>query len=552
MPSPPFPSVRALLLGVGLAGLSLAPGAAAQTGEASGRAVYVLARGAVAGVEGDLGTTFEDPGVGLGVEAGVRLGRHWAVGVGWWAQSLPSLREGYPFRRRPNGQGSRAYQGQALARFHVPVTWAVLGRPVSPFVEAGLAFVSGQGTEDERNRPDSRAAVWGYGPLGGLGYDVVLTPRLALRAVVQSTVVVPDAALDGADPSAFADEPSPPAGARSDAVGYDVLTNASLGVRYAFASRPRSRGARVPEPPTFPDPPTPPVSPEAAPSPPVARATPPAAPPAPRISRLSCPPELAPGEEGVFAVETETPGDVVWSWGDGSASAAGEHAYDAPGTYVVAVTATSDGGEASETCRVTVLAAPEPPSLAACRVTPATAAVGKAVVVEADVVGAEAVTVDFGDGASATALPARHDYDRAGTFTVAITALNDAGRAGCTAEVTVGDPVCDAPALPGPLRFKSGDAGLTTGAMAILDTAVGLFERCPAVCLTLRGHATPDEGDAAEALAQQRADAAMFYLIGQGVDADRLRAVGRGTAAVSEAAGTDRRVEATAGACADF
>ena len=552
MPPPPLLSVRALLLGVGLAGLFVAPRAAAQADEGQGRAAYVLLRGAVSGVEGDLGTTFDAPGVGLGAEAGVRLDRRWAVALGWWAQDLPSLTEGYPFRRQANAQGSRAYQGQVLARFHVPVSWAAFGRPVSPFVEAGLAVVSGQGTEDERNRPDSRAAVWGYGPLGGLGYDVVLSPRLALRAVVQSTVVLPDAALDGADPSAFADEPSPPPGARGDGTGYDVLTNASLGVRYTF-SRPRQpRADRVPTPPMPPAPPARPAPSEAAPPPAEAPPAPRVATPAPEIARLSCPSELAPGEEGTFTVEINMPADVTWTWGDGTASASETHAYDAPGTYTVTATAMSEGGEVSETCRVVVLAAPEPPTLAACQVTPATAAIGKAVTVDAEAVGAEAVTVDFGDGASATALPARHDYDRAGTFAVTVTALNDAGRDACTTEVNVGDPVCDAPARPGPFRFKAGDAGLTTGAMAVLDAAVGLFERCPAVCLTLQGHATPDEGDAPEALAQQRADAAMFYLIGQGVDADRLRVVGRGIEAISEADGPDRRVEAAVGSCADF
>ena len=559
MPAPPF--ARALLLIAGLVGL-VAPRAAAQAA-APDRSAYVLLRGAVAGVEGDLGGTFDDTGAGLGLEAGLSLSPRWAVALGWWTQDLPSIARGFRIDGLTSEQGRQAYQGQALVRAHLV---APVGRAVSPFVEAGVAVVTGQGTEAARNQAGD-ASIWGFGPVGGLGVDVALSPRLGLRAGVQSTVVVPDAALDGADPSAFADEPSPPSGSRADHIGYDVLTNVGVGVRYAL---PMGRSAAVPRPAAPPlaeapapaPEPRPAAAPEEAESGPIAgpesaSAAPEAPPspiaePVPEITHLTCPAELAPGEEGAFAVAATAATTAVWAWGDGSEGARGRHAYDAPGTYSVSATVRTPGGEATDTCLVTVLPIVDPvadaPAIVACRATPSPAALGKTIVVEADVVNADAVSVDLGDASEAAVLPARHEYARTGTYTITVTATNPVGADACTATVVVEDPSCAA--SPAPIRFKSGETELTAGAMRALDGAAGLLDRCPAVCLSFGGYATRDEGGTA--LAQQRADAVMFYLIGQGVEADRLHTSGQEAAAPTEAAAGPHRVEVSADACAGF
>lgn len=564
MPAPSF--ARALFLVAGLAGPLFAPQAAAQGAPSDpGRAAYALVRGAVAGVEGDSKSTFDDPGAGLGLEAGLRLSPRWAVALAWWAQDLPSLTQGFRADGRFAGQGSQAYQGQALVRAHV---FPSAGRRLSPFVEAGLAVVTGQGTEAARNQTGD-GTIWGLGPVGGLGLDLALSPRFALRAGVQSTVVVPDAALDGADPSAFANEASPPSGSLADNIGYDILTNAGVGVRYAL---PWGRPARIPRPaapPLAETSPAPPAAPSPTVEPPAVEAPPPTgpapepeatAPPvaepsapepttpeaAPEITHLTCPAELEPGEEGAFAVAATAATETAWMWGDGSESRRGRHAFTEPGTYTVSATVRTAGGEAAASCLVTVVSAMAPPVLAACRATPSPAALGKAITIEAETVHTDAVSVDLGDGTEADALPIRHEYARTGTFTVTITAVNDAGEDTCTATVTVEDPSCAASLSP--VRFKAGETELTAGAMTGLDAAAGLLDRCPTVCLSLEGTATPAEG---AALAQQRADAVMFYLIGQGVDADRLRTSGT-SPGPADAAGPPHRVDVGTTACAGF
>jgi PKD repeat protein len=547
-----LPSARFLFLVAGLVGL-LAPRAAAQVEPTDAdRTAYVVLRGAVAGVEGDSKSTFDDTGAGLGLEAGLRLSPRWAVALAWWAQDLPALSQGFRADGLISSQGSGAYQGQALIRTHL---LAAAGRKPSPFVEAGLAVVTGQGTEAARNQAGD-GAVWGFGPVGGLGVDLAFSPRLGLRVGVQSTVVVPDAALDGFDASAFDIE--------ADAVSYDVLTNASVGVRYAIpwgrpadvsvpAPPPLAEAAPEPAPPpaaAVPPPTEPPPAPEPVltePSSPASEAPETPAEPAPEITSLTCPAELEPGEEGAFAVAATAATTTTWSWGDGAESARGRHAFAEPGTYVVSATVRTTGGEASETCTVTVVDAVAAPVVASCRVTPSPAVLGKAVTVDADVAGADAVTVDLGDGAEADALPARYEYGQTGTFTVTITATNEAGGDACTATVTIEDPSCAAPLAP--VRFKAGEAALTAGAMTGLDAAADLLGRCADVCLTLEGSATQDEGPA---MAQRRADAVMFYLIGQGVDADRLAASGATPPAATGGTEDSRTVAVSAASCAGF
>ena len=487
------PAPRRSLLLPWCAALLLAASAQAQGARPSG-SVYALLRASNGSVEGDLSTAFDRGGVGLNGEVGYLVSERLAVGVGLWRQDLPAIRGGYRFAGR-NRQGTGATQLQALARLR-PLAPLVGGR-LDPFVELGLALVSGQGTEDERNDGPDRGTVFGYGPVLGLGADVALTPRLSLFLGAQSTVVVPDVALDGADPSAFADAASPPPGALSDSVPYDVLTNLSLGVRFAL---------RDPAPPA-------------------------------RVESLACPAELETGAPGRFTVvanaDAVAPVRVTWAWDDGATDDGPTvaHTYDAPGAYTVTATVANARGDDARTCLVTVTDPPAPPSLAACRVAPATADAGHPFTFDADVAGAGpvAVTVGFGDGQTATDLPAEHAFEAAGTYEVTITADSPYGTDACTVEVAVGDPYCSTAEL-GAVRFGYGTAELMAGATARLDANVEAFARCAASCVVINGYADGSEPGDALGVSQARADAVRQYYLARGVDAVRLRAVGRGVA----------------------
>ena len=457
--------------------------------------VYVLLRGAVAGYYGDLDNNpdgdpdsatpdiqdgFEEPGFGIGAELGYQFNPNLSFGIAGWYQDLPALNDGFRFEQTENVQGGEAYQLQGLFRF-IPFANA----RISPYLELGGALVAGQGTENERNE-DGDGDVLGYGPVGGLGVDIALTPQFGLFLGAQSTVVFPDVALDGADPGAF--------GVRADNADFDILANVGGGLRYAF--RPPYVAAE--------------------------------------IEGLECPAELEAGESGSFMVMTNddatTPVTTTWQWGDGSTGSGmtTSHTFSTPGTYTVTAMVMNQGGEDSESCLVTVVEPPIPPSLAGCRATPATVDTGEQVTINATATEAEEITVDFGDGTTASTLPARHAYGDTGTYTVTITATNEYGSDTCTISVTVGDSYCADITELNPVFFGYGATTLTADATSRLDENIEILRRCPDICVTINAYSDGSEPGDALRISQARADAVLQYYVSQGIDRERLRAVGRG------------------------
>lgn len=127
----------------------------------------------------------------------------------------------------------------------------------------------------------------------------------------------------------------------------------------------------------------------------------------------------------------------VWNFGDGT-SAAGQtttHAYAAPGTYTVMLTVTNDrGGSASTTQSVSVATSQAPTAVFV--VTPANARVGQALNFNADqsqaAPGRKIVQYswNFGDGTpgQTTGFLTQHTYTAAGTYTVILSIMDDAGQ----------------------------------------------------------------------------------------------------------------------------
>ena len=450
--------------------------------------IYVLLRGSVAGYYGDLdgdpNTTsisegFDDPGFGVGGEVGYLFNDNLSLGVGLVYQDLPALNN-----RSTNIQGGEAYQFQALLRY---LPFPAL--KVSPFVELGGALVSGQGTENERNLPGTDD-VLGFGPVVGAGVDVALTPRFGLFLGAQSTFVFPDVALDGTDPGAFPGQP----GAQGDDHDFDILANVGGGFRFALRA---------------------PVT-------------------AVEIQGLECPAELETGETGSFMVMTNDdatmPVTSTWQWGDGAAGSGmtTSHSFSAPGTYTVTAMVMNDGGTDSESCIVTVVPRPTPPSLAGCRATPSRVDAGQQVTIDATATEADEITVDFGDGTTASSLPARHAYANTGSYTVTITATNESGTDTCTIPVTVGDSYCASITELNPVFFGYGATTLAAEATSRLEENIEILRRCPDICVTINAYSDGAEPGDALRISQARADAVLQYYVSQGISRDRLRAIGRG------------------------
>ena len=479
--------------------LILATAAQAQVVRPS-QSVYILLRGGATGYYGDLDGNpdndateatwdltdgFDEVGFAVGGELGYLFSDNLSLGLAYLYQTNPNLADddelalASPFTANTDDY---VQQGQLLFRY-LPFA----GARITPYVELGAAIVAGQGTDFERSdTDDGNDDVLGYGPVVGLGLDIALTPRLGLFLGGQSTFVFPDVALDGADPGAF--------GIEGDDADFDILANVGGGLKFAF----RAPFTRV------------------------------------EIEGLECPSELNVGQTGSFMVMTNEdatmPVSTTWQWGDGSTGSGmtASHAFSAPGTYTVTAMAMNEGGDDSESCLVTVVEVPVPPTLAGCRATPSRVDVGEQVTINATATDAETVSIDFGDGTTASTLPARHAYNETGAYTVTITATNQYGTETCTIPVTVGDTYCDDITELNPVFFGYGASTLTADAMSRLDENIEILRRCPDICVTINGYSDGAEPGDAMRISQRRADAAMEYYVAQGIDADRLRAVGRG------------------------
>ncbi len=100
------------------------------------------------------------------------------------------------------------------------------------------------------------------------------------------------------------------------------------------------------------------------------------------------------------------------------------------------------------------------------------------------------------------------------------------------------------------VTFESGSATLTPGSLKVLDEVARTLKRYPALVIEVGGH-TDDRGRAAfnQRLSAERAQAVVDYLVGQGIDAGRLKARGYGESkpiadnATEEGRARNRRVE---------
>jgi outer membrane protein OmpA-like peptidoglycan-associated protein len=430
----------------------------------------------------ELGWVFEDLGFGVGLELGYQFSESLGFSIlGLYAQYENLDRTDYfnPVTGTTGqvNDGDDVIQAHALFRY---MSWPQAR--FTPFVEfgGGVAFPSGRNEADQV----------GFGPTLGAGFDLLIGNQLSLFLLGQGTLWFPDDAIDGVNPAGntvpFEDE-----------ADFDATTFYGGGLRYFF----RAPYTRV------------------------------------EILDLDCAgaTELTVGESGTFTASVNTdasePLTFTWNFGDGTTATglSASHAYDAPGTYTVTFTAEGPANTATETCVVTVVAAP--PALANCRVSPSRVGAGENVTVSATLTGTEPfdVTVDFGDGTTANALPATHAYDEPGTYTVTITAANASGSDTCTVTVTVGDTFCEEVTELNTVYFDFEMSSLSAEARSRLDENIEVLRRCPDICVVINGYADPQEGDKLR-LSERRAQEVMSYYVANEIDADRLTARGLGEA----------------------
>lgn len=428
--------------------------------------------GDIDGTSGDseTGWLFDPLGWAVGGELGYQFNRPLAFSLGLLYGNYPSFDD---FQL----EGSDAFQLQGLFRY-MPFPSARL----TPYILLGGSAVWGQGFHNPLAGEASKTMGWG--PTLGLGLDWLIARQLSLFLEGQTTFVFPDEAADGTDPENFGDN-----------ADFDNLNFYGGGFRFYF----RPGGIAV-------------------------------------SATIDCATDLNVGEQGTFTAfaneDATEPIDYMWDFGDGSTGSGmtTSHAYSAEGTYTVTLTADGPVNTDTETCLVTVTRLPAPPVLANCRVTPTRVGAGQEVTVNATLTGDPAtVTVDFGDGTTANALPATHTYAEAGNYQIRITATNADGTDTCDASVGVGDTFCDEVTELNTVYFDFGASALTADARARLDENLEVLRRCPNICVVINGYTDDVEQDKLR-LSQRRADETRAYYVANGIEESRLRARGLGEA----------------------
>ena len=97
-----------------------------------------------------------------------------------------------------------------------------------------------------------------------------------------------------------------------------------------------------------------------------------------------------------------------------------------------------------------------------------------------------------------------------------------------TREVATADSLIAA-ALVAPIPFRTGSADLGDNASTILDQVAAALAQFPTVKVAVEGHTdTTGSADTNQRLSQERAESVMRYLVGKGIGADRMTAVGYG------------------------
>ncbi|MBT1002474.1 PKD domain-containing protein [Paenarthrobacter sp. DKR-5] len=178
---------------------------------------------------------------------------------------------------------------------------------------------------------------------------------------------------------------------------------------------------------------------------------------APTASFTASAKDLAVQFDGTGSSDSDgTVSAYAWKFGDGATGqgATASHSYSAAGSYQVTLTVTDDAGATGALTKTVSVTAPAANQAPTAKFSASTAGLSVDVDGSAstDADGTVAAYAwDFGDGAKATGVKASHSYAAAGTYTVKLTATDDAGATGTTSQaVTVAAPSAAA------VSFRSG------------------------------------------------------------------------------------------------
>lgn len=446
------------------------------------------------------------PPLGGGLELGYQFNQSVSLSLGWQITNHPlaiyygdTAPDDVDFAGWYNG-------GQALLRFAAPSR-------VAPFIGIGGHVTKGQ---------DGRTSLT-FGPALALGLDIVLSDRLSLVLENISNFTFPDDGFDGKDEPS--DPPFPVPG--DDFAPFDVMNAVTLGLKINFKS------AFTPV----------------------------------RVLSVDCVSTLETGETGTFTANVNAdatqPVTYRWDFGDGATATgmSATHSWSTPGTYEVTVTASNGRATDTGSCTVTVEAPPAPAEIVSINASQTSFDVCEPTTVNftANVQGDMPITYewDFGDGTTGTGQQASHTYTDPGTYTVTLTARNEAGTDTRSITITAEEcraGICYEITEMNSVFFGRNSSTLTEEGRAALQENIEIFQECPNLCARLEGYAAPGERNPQE-LSEARARAVEQFYVDNDLAASRFQTIGMGVlpgTTKKEGASEARRVDTIPVQCVDM
>ncbi len=366
------------------------------------------------------------------------------------------------------------------------------GGRFAPYAEIGIG---GAATTYRDAAGAEQSGVVG-GPQVGLGFDLLVAPRIALTVGLQTLLAFPDEQVDS---DAFRRTQFGTAGEGGlieDVFGFDAISHLSLGVKvYA-------RSAYV----------------------------------APHILAVSGPTRLEAGEQGVYratVLERATqPVEYRWDFGDGNVATGLEtsHAFDRPGSYVVRFSATGTSETATDSVVTRVEAALIAPAIQTLTASRDRSETNQLIRFAVSAFGSEPLSYRWtmGDGRIATTSNVIHQYEQEGTYSATVTVTNAAGETSRTLTHIVVRPtdLCADVVELASVFFAPNSSVLTDDARRALADNADVLRNCPALSVRVEGLTSPRERDA-ESLSLARAEAVRAFYLEVGLPASVLTTLGK-------------------------
>lgn len=463
-----FRTLSSLLLAL-FVGLAATASPAQAQNKRAGDTFYLKFGAGFSDYTGDFADPFEGFSDGDGFPYG------WVGEVGYQTSPAFAIGLGFQAGRYPlvnNGVSDanpHRLSGQLLGRY----TFGAESWTVAPYVDAGanLSFAS-------RSFDDT-----GGGPTFGVGIDIPVSDWASFYAEARSNLTYGDDAMDGVEQN----------------TGLDGLSHLGVGLKMNFSS------ATTP----------------------------------PRVISIDGPTSVEAEETVTYTAsvnqeEATRPLTYRWDFGDGSTGSGltAEQTFQEAGSYPVQFTASNEAGEASQTLTVSVAEAPEPASIVSINATPNPVDEGEPVSFSANVQGESPISYDWdlGDGSTAEGGSPSHTYEEPGTYTVGLTASNEAGENSQTLTMTVEralPSVCMTTEELNSTFFERNSSTLTENGEESLQENLDVLTKCPNLDVRAEGFAAPNERNSQE-LSEDRAEVVTEFYEEGGISSDRITSEGQG------------------------